>query len=84
MCGVSRYDHVKHSMRGGGGGASADPVGAGRGVRGEGKKPLVLKDRGKDTPELLQVKIDFFILDSILINFFLAFFSKKEIANDRK
>ncbi|PWA13848.1 hypothetical protein CCH79_00019179 [Gambusia affinis] len=40
-----RYDHVKHSMRGGGGGASADPVGAGRGVRGEGKKPLVLKDR---------------------------------------
>ncbi|XP_027858467.1 E3 ubiquitin-protein ligase makorin-2 [Xiphophorus couchianus] len=40
-----RYDHVKHSMRGGGGGASADPAGAGRGVRGEGKKPLVLKDR---------------------------------------
>ncbi|XP_007542893.1 E3 ubiquitin-protein ligase makorin-2 isoform X1 [Poecilia formosa] len=39
-----RYDHVKHSMRGGGG-ASADPAGAGRGVRGEGKKPLVLKDR---------------------------------------
>ncbi|XP_032404380.1 probable E3 ubiquitin-protein ligase makorin-2 [Xiphophorus hellerii] len=40
-----RYDHVKHSMRGGGGGASADTAGAGRGVRGEGKKPLVLKDR---------------------------------------
>ncbi|XP_014329553.2 probable E3 ubiquitin-protein ligase makorin-2 [Xiphophorus maculatus] len=40
-----RYDHVKRSMRGGGGGASADPAGAGRGVRGEGKKPLVLKDR---------------------------------------
>lgn len=40
-----RYDHVKPSSRGGGGGASEDLGGVGRGVRGEGKKSLVLRDR---------------------------------------
>ncbi|XP_015258763.1 probable E3 ubiquitin-protein ligase makorin-2 [Cyprinodon tularosa] len=39
-----RYDHVKPS-RGGGGGASEGQAGVGRGVRGEGRKPMVLRDR---------------------------------------
>ncbi|KAM4581891.1 E3 ubiquitin-protein ligase makorin-2 [Fundulus diaphanus] len=39
-----RYDHVKPPSRGGGG-ASEDVAGAGREVRGEGKKTMVLRDR---------------------------------------